>query len=529
MTTESTEPPAVREAITAAIPANRDSSGTGGDARVGRAAGRARPEASENRATGMGGTGSGDPGGRPRFRLRALLRPLHPRRIGARLLHLAHRLGWHHVRLWASGLDPRRLRSSVAWWRDCRREVARRRDDPRLTVAVDVSPFWEPLTGIGWYTYRLLEAMKDRDDVALRLYGPDLVDKGDTRPPCVELPEGPALERVRYRVPEDFSLVWYWFSDRLRAREGRLIAADRNRLRFAPNFVPPPRFRGVGGRLVVTVHDLTVERFPETMRESTRRELQGRLRGTLEAASWVLTDSEAVRKEMVDARLAPAERVSVAWLAPGATAPGRSRGEPRPPAGRPERYVLFVGTLEPRKDLGTLVRAFGRWRAATGGDVGGARLVVCGGEGWKSRELADRLRKAEEEGWLRRYGYLPDEEISALYRDAEWLALPSIYEGFGLPAVEAMAWGVPLLLSEIPVLREVAGEAALYAPPGDVDAWAGLLERALGAPDERRRLADLARRRSELFDWARTAERTVEAWRSALDPEPSTTSGQVGV
>lgn len=453
--------------------------------------------------------------------VRRLLSPLHPRKLALRGLYLAHRLGWHHVWLWLSGLAPRRLAASARWLAACRATLRRRRREPRLTVAVDIAPFWEPLTGIGWYLYRLLEHLAARDDVRLRLYGPSLVDKGDQPEPVVPLPTGPALEEVCWSIPESFSIVHYWLADRLRAREGWLVARDRNDVLFAPNYFLPDRFHGSPGALVATVHDLSVDRVPETMRESTRRDLEKRLRATTAAAAALITDSDAVRGEIVEAGLATADAVHAVPLAPGSVVRRGSRGDehddvsaagpPPRPERAPSRYILHVGTLEPRKDVGTLLTAFDRVRARHP-EVG---LVLTGGWGWKADALRPRVAEAEAAGWLWPAGYVDQPTLEALYDHAEWLAMASLYEGFGLPAVEAMAAGVPLLLSDLPVLREVGGDAALYAPARDVDAWAALVDRALGDADLRTELAHRARTRAERFDWGRTADATLEVWRRA--------------
>ena len=146
-------------------------------------------------------------------------------------------------------------------------------------------------------------------------------------------------------------------------------------------------------------------------------------------------------------------------------------------------------------------------------------LVLVGGLGWKSEDLAARLDALQGSGgsggWLLREGYADEDRLAIVLQHAEWLALASRYEGFGLPAVEAMAAGVPLLLSDLPVLREIAGDAALYAPPGDVEAWTALLRRATADGDLRRDMAARSAERAKQFDWRRTAEGTVAAWHEA--------------
>lgn len=433
-------------------------------------------------------------------RIRQWLAPVHPNRLRAVALHTAHRLGWHHVALWGNGLRPRRLLASYRWCREVVAMGRRRREDPRLKVAVDISPFWEPLTGIGWYLYRLLEALAERDDLVLRLYGPSFIDKGDQPPPVVELPRGPALELVQWQVPTDFSVVYYHFADWLRRRAHRLIDRDGNQLLFAPNYFLPPPFDRCQGRLVATIHDLSVYVVPETLRDSTRAQLLAHLEGTLRRASLLLTDAEAVRQELLTRQLAAPERVRAIHLAP-ASLVGVTPGAR--PAGLPERYVLFVGTLEPRKNLAMLLEVFPR--------QGPLRLVICGGLGWKADELREKIAVGVAEGWLVALGYLPEAELAAVYHGAEWLVLPSLYEGFGLPAVEAMACGIPVLLADLPVLRELVGEAGLYADPHDLPAWQALLARAADR-ELRARQAAAARSRAAAFDWRHTAEATAAAF-----------------
>ncbi len=413
----------------------------------------------------------------------------------------------------ARPLMPRRIAATVAFVRDIRATLASRRDESRLTIAVDISPFWEPLTGIGWYLFRLLEHAKDLDGVHLRLYGPNLVDTSDVPLPVVPLPVGPALEEVRYSVGDDlaFSLVRVvvW----MRRLTPRLIAADGNDILFAPNYFLPSWFARARGRLVATVHDLSFLRVPWTMRESTRKDLETHLRDTAARAALVLTDTETVRSELIESGIADGDRVRAVLLGPGAATVATDASLP---TSVPSRFVLHVGTLEPRKDLPTLLAAHEalgqRWPEVP-------PLVLCGRFGWKTETLAEAVAAGEAAGRVVRLGYLEDGEVAALYRHAELVVMPSIYEGFGLPAVEAMHLGAPLLVSDIPVLREVAADAAAYAPPGDVAAWSVALEGLLRDESARRALIARGALRAQQFDWQRTAAETVRAFRAAAAPD----------
>ncbi|MEM6454697.1 MAG: glycosyltransferase family 1 protein, partial [Acidobacteriota bacterium] len=379
-------------------------------------------------------------------RLRSLV---HPRALRDRVKALAARLGllpWYwrareRGRALRRGVSPTHIGITRGAWRGLRAAQAARRAETRLTIAVDVTAFWEPLTGIGWYLYRLLEALAERDDVRLRLYGPDLIDTDDLPAPVVPLPEGPALELVRYCVPQDVNVGYVRAVEWLRGRQDRLIADDGNRVLFAPNYFLPPRFHRADGRLVATVHDLGFRRVPWTLRDSTRASLERHLDATLARAAAVITDSETVRGEMIEAGLIAPARIVAVPLAPGLGPVGADDDDaaadaaPLPADAPRGAFVLHVGTIEPRKNLAVLLDAWPRLdarRAARG--AAPIALVLVGRTGWKAETIDDAIATGVADGWLHRFGYLDTAAVQALYRAARLVVLPSIYEGFGLPA-----------------------------------------------------------------------------------------------
>ena len=426
--------------------------------------------------------------------------------------------------------SPRRLAATAAFLGGLAREIRRRRAEPRLTVAVDVDSLYETLTGVGWYLYELLEHLARRDDVRLRLYGQALAPApaaagagagaGAGPAPAVALPAGPAIEHVTCSAPDGL-VIPPWRADQwLRRAAPLLVAADRNRVLFGPNFLLPPLFRFAGGARVVAIHDLAFLRLPWVVRPDTALALAERLERTLLEADLLLTDSHAVAAELAAAGVAPS-RVRPIHLGPGHLPPPSVLAAASPPPGTPDRYGLFVGTLEPRKNLATLLAAWRELRADRDDAGGGAPpLLIAGPRGWRARDLRRQLAEAEREGWLRYLGYVTPAELAALYRGAAVVALPSLYEGFGMPAVEALAAGAPLVLSDLPVFREVAGDAALYAPANRPDLWRDRLRQILADNTLRRDLAQRARERAAHFDWNRAAAATADAWREAAGPLP---------
>jgi glycosyltransferase involved in cell wall biosynthesis len=275
-----------------------------------------------------------------------------------------------------------------------------------------------------------------------------------------------------------------------------------------PAAIPPA---STGQRLVVTVHDLAFERFPQMFPRSWRWLYRSGLRAAVKRADAILTPSRATADDLLARMPARADRVHVVPLAASLPSLG---GEPSRAADRlgiPRPYVLFVGTLEPRKNLVRLVRAY---RKANGAPLSHA-LVLAGPLGWRSEELEDEVALTGP-GTIVRTGPLDGADLDALYRDAAAFVYPSLFEGFGLPVLEAMGRGVPTIASDIPPIREVAGEAALLVDPRSEDDLAAAIERVLR---DETLAADLRRRgpaRASAFSWNATAEGTLAVYRKVL-------------
>ena len=407
---------------------------------------------------------------------------------------------------------PRRTAATWRWARRLAAGIRRRRGGDGLTVAVDASPLFETLTGVGWYLHEVLRQLADRPGLRLRLYGPTMFVRPDGPRPAAPLPAGRAVEWVRHEVPDDLLVRPSWLAPLMRVVEPWLVAADGNRVVFAPNFVPPRPLAASRRPLVATVHDLTLHRTPWAMRDETRADLERKLERTVARAAAVLTPSETVRRDLVERCGAP----------PGAVhaVPEAARLDRVTPGGLPPdvpgRFVLHVGTIEPRKNLAILLAAWPLLRAAM---PDAPPLVLCGKPGWRRESIEGALAGAAAEGWLLRLGYQPDETLRALYDRAAAVVCPSFYEGFGLPLVEAMAAGAPLVCSDIPVFREVAADAALFVPPDDPAAWARGLADVLSDADRARELASRGTARVRDFSWRRTAERTLAVLSGAAGSE----------
>jgi glycosyltransferase involved in cell wall biosynthesis len=272
------------------------------------------------------------------------------------------------------------------------------------------------------------------------------------------------------------------------------------------NFVVPPAKRAAA---VVTVHDLTPVRYPELCTPTSLR-YPDLIRRAAAHGAWVHTPSQSVADEVVDLLDIPAERVRAVLSGLDAPTPGDAqRG--RALAGA-THYVLAIGTVEPRKGFPALVGAFDRLSP----DHPGVDLVLAGPDGWGSDALNAALANAKHPDRVHRLGRVADQDRADLLAGAAVLAVPSVYEGFGYPPLEAMAAGTPVVATSAGALPEVLDDGAHFAPAGDIDALAGALTTVLDDAGFANYLRDRGVARAAEFTWDRWADGMVELYRDAL-------------
>lgn len=363
-----------------------------------------------------------------------------------------------------------------------------------LRLAFDAVPLLDTRTGVGRFVDEVVTRLARTDGLQLTAFGWPLGGHDRMRE---VVPHGVGVARLPFVGPP---LRAAWRRAPLPPIELWTGSID---VVHGMNFVVPPARRA---RQVVTIHDLTMLRYPEMCTRDTL-EFPSLIRRALRRGAWVHTVSSAVRDEVIDAFGADPARVVAIHNGVTLAAPGDPGAGHR--VARAERYVLALGTIEPRKDLPTLVRAFDLV-ADTDADV---RLVLAGPDGWGADALTATIHRARHRSRIHRLGFVSDDDRAALLRGAAAFAYPSVYEGFGLPPLEAMSAGVPVVTTRAGGLAEVVEDAALVATPGDAEELAEALTKVLS--DES--LADDLRRRGatniERFSWDRTASELVDLYR----------------
>ena len=369
-----------------------------------------------------------------------------------------------------------------------------------MRIAFDGTTLTPGRTGVGYYTEHLLQHLAQEVEST----GDELIVVSnqpiDTAKPL------PRHVRVHQRSYFPLRIAWMQL---LAARVLDDVRADV--AHFTNGMLP----LGAGSARVVTIHDMSLKLFPRC--HPTRRLVINRplLGVAARVADEVVTVSHSARRDLLRFHKLPADRVTVVHEAAGPgfepIADRAQRARIRMRYGLPERFVLYVGAIEPRKNLPRLMEAFAIARSRRIAH----ELVCVGPYGWSSRDLYDQVDRLGLRRVVHFTGYVPVEDLPVIYNLGELFVFPSLYEGFGLPVVEAMACGTPVITANTSSLQEIAAGAAETVDPQDAAALADLIV-AVASSAERR--ADLRARglaRAREFSWTRTAKQMLAVYNRA--------------
>ncbi len=314
----------------------------------------------------------------------------------------------------------------------------------------------------------------------------------------------------------NFRLVSCWTPSHHRF-ERWLLGTEVGRLNLdllhSPDFIPP----AFGyDRSVITVHDLSFLHYPRFLDADSRRYYNQQIEWAVGRADHILADSHATSLDLVSLLGVPQEKITVVHLAADPSfRPVRAEEARRTvnQYGLEPGFLLFVGTLEPRKNIPGLLNAF---RLLLDRKTTAEPLVLVGGKGWLYEEIFECVEALDLTEQVRFLHEVPDAALPALYTAAGVLAMPSFYEGFGLPALEAMSCGTPVVVGDRASLPEVVGEAGLLVDPDDPEAIAAGVDRILTEETLRSRLRESGLERASSFSWKRVAEETSQVYREVL-------------
>jgi glycosyltransferase involved in cell wall biosynthesis len=368
-----------------------------------------------------------------------------------------------------------------------------------MRIGYDITSIGAQPSGVGNYTRYLLNHLVEADGGHEYL----LLSNQAARPS--QLATAAALRDMLDPFPSRILWMQCRLPGRLRAIRPDVCHYPNS---IGPLFNPCP--------YVVTIHDMTLNLLPRY--HPWRKQLLVRPIVSLVAgrARQIITISEKSRQDIIRLLRVPAERVVAIPLAAGPVfrpASAAHQVRVRAAFNIDGPFVLYVGTIEPRKNLVRLIRAWQRIRQR---GVIPHRLVLVGSRGWQDRAIYQEVRSIADDAGIIFTGYVPLEDLPALYSAADAFAFPSLYEGFGLPVIEAMACSTPVLISSTPALVEVAGDAALQVDAYSVEAISLGLERILTDEVLRGELRARGLRRAQAYSWPATATQTLQVYQYAM-------------
>jgi glycosyltransferase involved in cell wall biosynthesis len=368
-----------------------------------------------------------------------------------------------------------------------------------LRIAIDAHSVGTKLGGNESYATNLIEALAQIDqtnDYTIYVTKREAVERFSSRWPNFTvrstLPHTPLI-----RIPLTLSA------------ELRRHPVDVLHVQFtSPPFANCP--------VVVSIHDLSFEHLPQTFKWRSRKQLRITVRRSAREAAQVIALSEFVRNDLITTyNLSPEKITAIPLAAPAQFKPVRNERElqrVRQTYGITGEYILTVGAIQPRKNLGRLIAAYSRFRQA---NVNAPKLVLAGKCAWLYDETLRAIKDLEVSDSVVLTGYVPDADLPALYSGAVCFVYPSYFEGFGLPPLEAMNCGAPVIVGNRTSLPEVVGNAALLVDPYDVEALAQAMQQVVSDSDLRAKLSVQGLERAQLFDWQETARKTLLVYQKA--------------
>lgn len=365
-----------------------------------------------------------------------------------------------------------------------------------------------PVSGIGHYTSCLAAGLEQHPDISQILYFSRFRFEKE-RPITRSGRQTGTLRSWVRGLPCVYTAYTEVHNFFFRRMAGKL----RGYLYHEPNFVLKP----YDGPSVATIHDLSYIHYPGFHPKDRIAHMERGMPGTLAQVAHLITDSAYVRRELIEILGVAPEKVTAIPLGVDQVFHPRERNELELVLEqyglRDAAYLLFVGTLEPRKNLLRLVEAYSRLPLSLRDRF---PLVLVGMRDWLAESLDKIVTPLEKRGQVRRLGYVPDEDLPLIYAGAYAFAFPSLYEGFGLPPLEAMASGVPVLSANRSSLPEVVADVALLVDPEDVEAITAGLERLLLDEDFRSAARQEGLVRASQFTWSVCVDQTVAVYRQVL-------------
>lgn len=389
-----------------------------------------------------------------------------------------------------------------------------------MKVILGCDPLLQPLTGIGNYTQKLAEGYLKKseiEDLQLfahgRFFNHELVEKCILDKVADDSKQHPVsfFSKVRGELARSeiavkiYSVVFPYIN-------GARLSQHKNYLYHSPNFVLP----NFEGKKIVTIHDLSTIKFPSCHPKARVKYVNQQIEKSIKYADHIITDSQFIKNEIVDMFALPEDKISAIHL--GASSLFKVRSEKE--CSVIEKYdlkynsfFLFVSTIEPRKNIVNLLKAFAMYRKD---EPNGIPLILVGNKGWNDESIQDLINTLSNKGWIQHLGYVPQIDIPFLYSSAKGLLFPSLYEGFGLPVLEAMQSGLPVLTCTNSSMSEITQNNAVLVEPEDIAGMSQQIKRLSVDHEWALNLNANGVIRAKDFSWNKCIKETLNVYQALI-------------
>lgn len=380
-----------------------------------------------------------------------------------------------------------------------------------MKISLELQPCLRTKSGIGIYAYEISKALQSINDLELigdafnfrnkHNFESDIKDINFSINTCKLLTYG-VYRRLWNYIPIKYNSLF----------------DDKADIYHFFDYVVPPR---VKGKVVTTIHDLTYELYPSIVEKKTLNRIKSGIQYSVDRADRIITISESSKKDIINILNVSEHDIDIVPPGVDYNLFNKSYTESEKQSARskydlPEKYILYMGTLEPRKNIESIIEAFGLFKRENDINSKDIKLVIAGKKGWMFEtifNLANNLN-LEEDIVFTDYVYEIDKPI--IYKMANLFIFPSIYEGFGIPVIEAMASSVPVITSNVSSLPEVVGDAAVMVEPKDIVSIAEYMSKILGDQEYSSDLIKKGHIQAQIFTWEASARKLYDVYKSIL-------------
>lgn len=362
-----------------------------------------------------------------------------------------------------------------------------------MKVGLELQPCFGKRSGIGNYELELIRRLKNDSEIEFNGMLFNFLNRNHNEAVIDDIQIPISLNALfPYGV---YRRIWNY----LPVTYDRLFRI-KNDLNIFFNYIVPPR---INGDVVTVIYDMTYLRFPETMNVKNLKRIREGIQYSIKRSTHIITISEFSKNEIVDLLGIPGERISVVYSAPSVSCNAADYTFLKDKYHLRKPYILYVGTIEPRKNLVNLIHAYEALKREKNIPH---QLMLAGGKGWNSKDIYDAANQSEFSSEIVFTDYISEEVKNCLYQKADVFVFPSIYEGFGMPPLEAMHWHCPVVVSDCSSLPEVVGDAAELVDPSNIQSIAAGVWHVISDVDRRNELVEKGNRRVLNFTWERSAQ-----------------------